>query len=129
MSETQPKENEGVFIGKLLFEPAVQITQSGHTKAEIMVVRTESWTSQGQEKSRDVTCLFKFFGKPAEWLEKKELKGGERIRVTYQLGSFEGKDKATGEMTGKHYPDLKGFTVDVSKNEAPPPPKKDDFDF
>lgn len=130
MSENQPKENEGVFIGKALFEPMVQFTPSGHAKAELLVVRTESWTSQGETKSKDVTILFKFFGKPAEWLEKKNLKGGERVRVIYQLGSFEGKNKETGEMTGKHYPDLKGFTVDVSTKEAAPtPPPTSNFDF
>lgn len=130
MSEAQPKENEGVFIGKALYEPAIQYTPSGTMKAELMVVREERWTSQGEEKSREVTCTFKFFGKPAEWLEKKGLKGGERVRVVYTLGSFEGKNKETNEPNGKHYADLKGFTVDVStKTEAPKPAPTADFDF
>ncbi len=128
MSETQPKENEGVFIGKLLFEPNVQIVQStGKMEAKILVERQEDYKVKGVPAV--TTCQFEFYGQPAEWLEKKSLKGGERIRVTYSLGSFEGKDKETNIPNGKHFPKLKGFTVDVSKNEAPPPPKKDDFDF
>lgn len=130
MSENKPKENEGIFIGKAVYEPAFQFTPSGHLKGELLVMRQETWQKEGIEQSRDVNCLFKFFGKPAEWLQKKELKGGERVRVTYTLGSFEGKNKDTGEMTGKHYPDLKGFSVEVSgKKEAPTPPPAADFDF
>lgn len=131
MSEKAPKENEGVFVGHVEFVPEFQFVPSGKQKAELRVVRTETWTGKdGNDNSREVKLTFKFFGLPADWLEKKDLQVGEKVAVTYNLGSWEGKDKATGELTGKHFPDLKGFTVNVlDRKEAKTPEQTGDISF
>lgn len=123
MSEAAPKENEGIFVGRVEFEPVFQFVGEKQ-KAELRVVRIETWVSQGVDKSREVKIRFSFFGAPADWLEKHELKVGEKVRVVYNLGSYEGKDWETKEPNGKHHPDMKGYTVAVLDRVAASTPEQ-----
>ena len=107
------EDNQGVFVGTVEAPPEIRFLESGKCKADLKLKRTETW----QTGSRDVFVVFKFFGQPAEGLAEKNLKVGQRVKVTFQLGSWEGKDKVTKEPTGQHYPELKGWKVEVAKTD------------
>jgi single-stranded DNA-binding protein len=126
----KPKENEGLFVGKAEYDTHVQYTEKGTAKAELQVVRTESWTSgDGSQKSEDVHIKFKFFGKPAEWLEKQNVLAGEQVKVTYSLRSFEGRDYETKAPNGTWKLELKGFRVDVVGRASNTPANDKDIEF
>lgn len=100
--------NSGTFTGTVE-DLTTQFVPSGQMKALLKLTRTETWATG----SRDVHAEFEFFGKSAEFLDKKDIKKGDTVKVTYELGSWAGKDKATGQPNGKHFVTLKGWKTEV----------------